>query len=101
MAHQVHVFLLEANAPAGPLAACLLAGLAGPAHHRALAEGVEGADQHFTEAGAIGDQNGHGNDAPDNPEHGEEAAHWIAPQRVPGLFEDLSQHGASPARLVT
>ena len=63
---------------AGALAARLLAGLRGPANHRAFAEGVKGGHDDEAHAGAVGDQQRHRGNAPHNAQHGEEAAQLVA-----------------------
>jgi hypothetical protein len=91
-AHDVEVLALEADLLAGALAARLLAGLPRPGDHRALAEGVEGAQQRAAESGAVRHQHCHRDDAPHDAEHGEGAARAVALERVPCQHQDLAEH---------
>jgi hypothetical protein len=96
MAGEVDVFLLELDAAAGALAAGLHRSLAGKCDDGGLGKVVEQADHHVLEAVAIGQQKRDGGDAPDDAEHGKDAAGGIAQQADPGLDEDLSLHSAYP-----
>ena len=94
---RVAVDLLEADPSPRPLSSGLLARLARPGHHRAPAEGIEGVDEDPPEARAVGQQNRHRHDAPDDAEHGEEAAGAVAGQVRPALDDELTEHGYPPA----
>ncbi len=88
----VEVGLLQPHFLAGALSAGLLAGLLRPADHDALAESVEPAHQNAAEAAAVGDQQSHGGNAPDNAQHGQQAARVVALESNPGFENDFSQH---------
>ena len=60
-----------------------------PADDCVFAKSVEAADQDGAEAAAIGDEQRHRGDAPDDAQHGEKAASVVAPQRDPGFANDF------------
>src|SRR5579863_6878251 len=88
----VHIRLLEQHFLAGALATRLLAGLLRPADDDAFAERVKTMHQNAAEAVAVSDQQRHSCDAPNDAQHGEEAASEVSLQRDPGFENDLNQH---------
>src|SRR5207247_2335115 len=82
---------------AGTFPAGLFAGRARPGDHRALAKNLEGVHQDVVEPRAIAEKQRHGDNAPRNPGHRQQAPHGIPPKGRPRLFENVDQHGSDTA----
>ena len=85
---EIDIFLFENDLLARSLPAGLLAGLLRPTDDRTLPEGIETVDQDCAEAVAVGNQQRHGRDTPNDAEHSQGAASSVALQRDPGFVED-------------
>src|SRR5581483_1396615 len=69
--NHLQIGLLEHHLFPGTLSARLFAGLLRPRHHNAASERVKAAHENVAEAGAVGDQERHSHDAPNDAGHGE------------------------------
>src|SRR5207245_8938684 len=88
----VYIRLLENDFLPCPLSARLFAGLLWPADDCALAKRIEPADQDSAEAAAISDEQRDRRDAPDDPQHGQQAARAVALECDQGFANDFDQH---------
>src|SRR5208337_1140975 len=82
----------EFDFAAGLGAARLQGGASGENEHQVRAPGAESDPEAALEAGAVGEQQYDGRDAPRHPKHGENAAAAVVLQRVVGLAYEFENH---------
>ena len=88
-ANGFHILEFVRDFLAGPLTACLQAGLSGPHHDHVVAHVHKGVDHASAEALAISQQQNDRGQAPHDSKHGERGTQAVAHERLPALEDEF------------